>query len=101
MLDRFPFLSLCAPHVQNLNLKGLAERSERMGILLRDELATLPSSIVKQVPKDISMETLLWRCEFDLCPDMDHCPIVQVRGKGLLNAIVISPEFSATEVYNV
>ena len=107
MLDRFPFLSLCAPHVQNLNLKGLAERSERMGILLRDELATLPSSIVKQVPKDISMETLLWRGEFDLCPDMDHydhcdhCPIVQVRGKGLLNAIVISPEFSATEVYNV
>ena len=24
--------------------------------------------------------------------------IIQVRGKGLLNAIVISPEFSATEV---
>ena len=55
MLDRFPFLSLCAPHVQKLNLKGLAERSERMGILLRDELATLPSSIVKQVLKDISI----------------------------------------------
>ena len=95
-------MSLCAPRVQKLNLKGLAERSERMGILLRDELATLPSSIVKQVPKDISMETLLWRGGFDLCPDMDHCDhcaIVQVRGKGLLNAIVISPEFSATEVY--
>merc|ERR1712110_702370 len=49
--------------------EGLAERSERMGTLLRGELATLPSSIVKQV-----------------------------RGKGLLNAIVIGPEFSATEV---
>lgn len=31
--------------------KGLAERSERMGTLLRGELATLPSSIVKQVLK--------------------------------------------------
>jgi len=52
-----------------LKQEGLAERSERMGTLLRGELANLPNSIVKQV-----------------------------RGKGLLNAIVISPEFSATEV---
>merc|ERR1711971_677379 len=52
-----------------LEEEALAEQSEKMGNLLRAELSTLPSSIVKQV-----------------------------RGKGLLNAIVISPEFSATEV---
>merc|ERR1711936_97287 len=52
-----------------LKEEGLAEQSEWMGTLLRGELAMLPSSVVKQV-----------------------------RGKGLLNAIVISPEFSATEV---
>merc|ERR1712004_631061 len=53
--------------------EGLADRAERMGSILRAELSTLPTSIVKQV-----------------------------RGKGLLNAIVISQEFSATEVcYNL
>jgi ornithine--oxo-acid transaminase len=49
--------------------EGLAERAEERGTLLRGELASLPASVVKQV-----------------------------RGKGLLNAIVISEEFSAMEV---
>jgi len=59
--------------LQVLRDEGLADRAERMGSILRAELSTLPTSIVKQV-----------------------------RGKGLLNAIVISQEFSATEVcYNL
>ena len=82
-------------------MKGLAERSERMGILLRDELATLPSSIVKQVQKFISIGEVYLICVLIWINVQLYrylCPIVQVRGKGLLNAIVISPEFSATEV---
>jgi len=47
----------------------LAERSEAMGQILRAELSTLPEAAVKLV-----------------------------RGKGLLNAIQISPEFSAWDV---
>jgi len=59
--------------LQVLRDEGLADRAERMGSILRAELSTLPTSVVKQV-----------------------------RGKGLLNAIVISQEFSATEVcYNL
>jgi len=49
--------------------EGLAERAERLGAVLRAELATLPASVVRQV-----------------------------RGKGLLNAIVIDQQFSAAEV---
>jgi len=47
----------------------LAERSELLGTTLRSELGKLPESVVKQV-----------------------------RGKGLLNAIVINSEFSAMDV---
>ena len=47
----------------------LAERSDRLGEILRGELRNLPSSVVKSV-----------------------------RGRGLLNAIVISEEFDAWEV---
>lgn len=47
----------------------LAENAEKMGAILRNELSNLPSSVVKIV-----------------------------RGKGLLNAIVISPEFDAWQV---
>merc|ERR1719312_1133344 len=46
-----------------------AARSEAMGRILREELSTLPDAVVKLV-----------------------------RGKGLLNAIQISPEFSAWDV---
>ena len=49
--------------------EGLAERAERLGAVLREELATLPATVVKEV-----------------------------RGKGLLNAIVIDEQFSAAEV---
>lgn len=49
--------------------ENLAERSERLGETLRGELRNLPSSVVKSV-----------------------------RGRGLLNAIVISEEFDAWDV---
>merc|ERR1711970_1691856 len=49
--------------------EDLAARSEAMGKILREELSTLPEAAVKLV-----------------------------RGKGLLNAIQISPEFSAWDV---
>lgn len=47
----------------------LAERADRMGRLLRQELSTLPPDIVSVV-----------------------------RGKGLLNAIVINPKYDAWDV---
>ena len=52
-----------------LQEEHLAERSDTLGHLLRGELSLLPSKVIRQV-----------------------------RGKGLLNAIVINEEFSATEV---
>merc|ERR1711963_654457 len=55
--------------LQVLVEEDLAARSEAMGRILREELSTLPEAVVKLV-----------------------------RGKGLLNAIQISPEFSAWDV---
>ena len=55
--------------LQVLVEEDLAARSEAMGRILREELSTLPETVVKLV-----------------------------RGKGLLNAIQISPEFSAWDV---
>ncbi|XP_021952731.1 ornithine aminotransferase, mitochondrial [Folsomia candida] len=49
--------------------EGLAKNAEKMGQVLRTELAKLPSSVVKLV-----------------------------RGKGLLNAVVVAPEFDAWEM---
>ena len=49
--------------------EGLAENAERLGEILRGELSSLPSNVVSKV-----------------------------RGKGLLNAIVISKEFDAMDV---
>jgi len=55
--------------LQVLVEERLAERSEEMGVLLRKELSNLPSSIVKSV-----------------------------RGKGLLNAIVIDEKYDAWQM---
>jgi len=55
--------------LQVLVEERLAERSEEMGVLLRKELSNLPSSIVKSV-----------------------------RGKGLLNAIVIEEKYDAWQM---
>jgi len=56
-----------------LTEENLAERAESLGNLLRSELATLPTTAVKEV-----------------------------RGKGLLNAIVINEQYDATQVcYNL
>ena len=49
----------------------LAERAEEMGRMLRDQLSHMPDSVVKEV-----------------------------RGKGLLNAIVIDSKYDAWEVSN-
>ena len=50
--------------------EGLADKSAKLGELLRSELRKLPSSVVKTV-----------------------------RGKGLLNAIVIQENYDASQVY--
>lgn len=55
--------------LQVLEDECMAENAQRMGELLREEL--------QQLPKDV---------------------VLQVRGKGLLNAIVIQPEFDAWDV---
>ena len=55
--------------VQVLIDENLAEKADRMGTLLRKELNTLPSSVVKTV-----------------------------RGRGLLNAIVIDEKYDAMKV---
>ena len=49
--------------------EGLAEKADKLGVLLRGELAKMPSSVIKTV-----------------------------RGKGLLNAIVIDSKYDAWQV---
>jgi len=55
--------------LQVLVEEGLAEKADKLGVLLRGELAKMPSSVIKTV-----------------------------RGKGLLNAIVIDPKYDAWQV---
>jgi acetylornithine/succinyldiaminopimelate/putrescine aminotransferase len=64
-----PSTSFSAHCVQVLVDEKLAERAEEMGTKLREQLQQLPSSVVKAV-----------------------------RGKGLLNAIVIDSKYDAFQV---